>query len=177
MKYALVLLGLLSSGAQATTTQEELELKSKFAQALSLVVDSTNDVTQQSTAQGAPAYPQYNSVTSQGELDTEQVGSMLSDYGDGKITQQITLTIKTPAALILGEVSGIVYEMGLGLYEGVALPTEENQTKVCGIVKRGLDKRRTAAFYPGYPELHTVFKGYLNQFQSVSRILECPFPY
>lgn len=183
MKYSLFFALLLGTQAQAMTSQEEIALKAKFSAALSIVVDSTNDVTQQATAQGAPEYPKYNSyapLPPEGSYEVPVAAgapAMLADYEGGKVTQQITSVVTSPAGQILSEVSSIVYEMGLGLYEGVSLPSDEAKAKVCSIVKRGFDKRRTAAFYPGYPELHSVFKNYVHQFESVSRIIECPFPY
>lgn len=165
MKRLLILASFLSSGAFANTDQEELALKAKFSQALSVVLDSTNQVTAQATLQGAPSYPKYDSAP-----------TMLAEYGSGKVTQQITVTVNSPAAQILSEVSQIVYEMGTSLYEGVQQPTPYLQEKVCGIVFRGFEKRRHAPFYEGYNSLHFVFQRYVDQFVSVSYILECPSP-
>lgn len=174
MKYALVLAGLLAGNAFATTHQEPVDyaLKAKFNAALSIVMDATNDVTQQSTQQGAPAYPTYQSSSEQQVV--QQAPLMLNDYDSGKVTQQITVTLDSEAGQLLSEVSDIVFEMGLGLFEGALSPTIEVQNKVCKIVDRGFAKRRYAVFVPGYASLHHVFQSYLDQFELVSYTLDCP---
>jgi hypothetical protein len=168
MKRFVVIASLLASSAFATEQKKDFELQAQFSAALSVVIKATDQVTQQSTVQGADQVPQYGLTG---------VPNLIADYESGKITQQITSTIRTPAAQILRDVSEIVYEMSVGLYEGVAHPTTATKEKVCATIYRGFDAKRNAPFYEGYAVLHKTFQRYVDQFTEVSDILQCPAPF